>query len=235
MIVWLQMIVYKFGGTSLLEEELVIKNIKEGLKKYKKILVVVSAIGRYPSPYATDTLSNLALNVSDDEKALLISCGEVISSVKLSSLLKKEHIKSIALSIYDINLEFTDKFKVSYDIVNYIHKYDVVIIPGFIGLKGNKICLLQRGGSNITASFFANYFNSNLVIFTDVDGLYDVDPKENKNGKKYKKINYETLRKLAKNDPKLFPIKGIEYLEEKNINVLVRSNVSSNGTKIGKK
>ena len=226
------MIVFKFGGTALLDEKQVVKNIKDGIKKYKKVLVVASAIGRYPNPYATDTLDSIAGDVSDEEKALLISCGEVISSVKLSSLLKKEHIKSIAVSIYDINLEYNEGFKVDYKIVDYMHKYDVVIVPGFIGLKNNKISLLPRGGSNITASFFAYYFNVNLVIFTDVDGLYDKDPKSDKNSKKYKKITYEKLKELVKAKPSLFPPEGIKYLEKKNIKVLIRDNFNANGTKI---
>ena len=228
------MIVYKFGGTALLDENQVVKNIKEGLKKYKKILVVVSAIGRSNNPYSTDTLIEFANNTSEDEKALIVSCGEVISSVKLSGLLNKEKIKSYAPSIYDLNLEYDEGFKVHYKIVDYVFKYDVVIIPGFIGLKNNKICLLPRGGSNITASFFAYYFNVDLVIFTDVDGLYDKDPKTDKTSKKYRKITYEKLKELNIVKPSLFPIEGINYLEKKNINVLVRDNYNKNGTKISR-
>ena len=47
MIVCVQMIVFKFGGTTLLDEKQVVKNIQEGLKKYKK----VSKLWIYKSPF----------------------------------------------------------------------------------------------------------------------------------------------------------------------------------------
>ena len=50
------MIVYKYGGTALLDEEQLIATVNEGLKEYEKIILIVSAIGRYPAPYSTDTL-----------------------------------------------------------------------------------------------------------------------------------------------------------------------------------
>ena len=99
------MIVYKYGGTALLDEEQLISTVNEGLVHYEKIILVVSAIGRYPSPYSTDTLFKMCDCVSEMEKARIVSCGEIISSVSVSNILNKNNINAIALSIYDINLE----------------------------------------------------------------------------------------------------------------------------------
>jgi aspartate kinase len=83
----MRIVVQKFGGTSLQTEELrkkaaqhVLHKVEEGFKP----VVVVSAMGRKGSPYATDTLLSLALNRNKDihprEKDLLLSCGELISA-----------------------------------------------------------------------------------------------------------------------------------------------------------
>ena len=114
------MIVYKYGGTALLDEEQLIATVNEGIAKHQKIILIVSAIGRYPSPYSTDTFFKMCDCVSEIEKARIVSCGEIISSVKASNILNKNYIKSIAVSIYDINLIYDDGFQVDSKIYEYL-------------------------------------------------------------------------------------------------------------------
>ena len=228
------MIVYKYGGTALLDEEQLISTVNEGLNEYQKIILIVSAIGRYPSPYSTDTLFKMCDCVSEKEKARIVSCGEIISSVKVSNILNKNYIKSIAVSIYDINLNYDDGFQVDSKIYEYLENYDVIIIPGFIGLKDNEPVLLPRGGSNITASFFASYFKCDLIIFTDVDGLYYEDPKLNNKAERIEVLSYDTLKEITKYNPSLFPSLGIRYLEMGSVNVTIRNTYSNIGTMIKK-
>lgn len=60
-------IVQKFGGTSLRNINLnsdFLKHIKNELKKGNKLVVVVSAMGRYGDPYATDTLIKQLENIN---------------------------------------------------------------------------------------------------------------------------------------------------------------------------
>lgn len=55
----MRLIVQKFGGTSVQTREkrkFVIEKIKQALEMDYKVVVVVSAPGRNPDPYATDTL-----------------------------------------------------------------------------------------------------------------------------------------------------------------------------------
>ena len=228
------MIVYKYGGTALLDEEQLVKTVVEGIRSHEKVILIVSAIGRYPAPYSTDALFKLCDCVSEKEIARIVSCGEIISSVKVSNILNKNYIKSISLSIYDINLVYNDAFSVDDKINDYINSYDVVVIPGFIGLKDNEPILLPRGGSNITASFFAYYFKCDLVIFTDVDGLYSEDPKLNNKVERIPLLSYETLKDITKYNPALFPYLGIKYLEMGGVNVMIRNTYSNFGTMIKK-
>lgn len=101
----MQIVVQKFGGTSVQTEENrnhVIQHIKNALMNNYKLVVVVSALGRKPAPYATDTLLDLVdfpknYN-SNRELDLLMSCGETIASVVLSNELQKHHINASALT-----------------------------------------------------------------------------------------------------------------------------------------
>ena len=226
------MIVYKFGGTVLLEEDKIVKMINDGLKEHKKIVVVVSALGRMHSPYSTDTLYSLCEYASSKEIARLVSCGEIISSVMVSNMLKKNNVNATSLSVYEMNLVYDNGFMMNDYLSLCLNQFDVVIVPGFLGLKGNEIILLPRGGSNITASFLASYFKSELVIFTDVDGIYLSDPKEDINAKKMEYLTYNDLKEITKNNHKLFPLEGIKYLEEANVKVLIRNLDNFSGTLI---
>ena len=63
-----------------------------------KIVVVVSAMGRKGDPYATDTLFSLIngskSSISKRETDLLLSCGEVISSIVFTNMLLASGYKS---------------------------------------------------------------------------------------------------------------------------------------------
>ena len=67
------MIVFKFGGVVLQNEEKVLNLIRDGITQYEKVVVVVSAIGRIYSPYSTDTLYSMCKHVSEKEVFRLVS------------------------------------------------------------------------------------------------------------------------------------------------------------------
>src|SRR5699024_11114357 len=101
----MQIVVQKFGGTSVQSVEHrknVINHIQGALANHDKVIVVVSALGRKPDPYATDSLLDLVdypeSSNSEREIDLLVSCGETISAVVLSSELQKQQISSVALT-----------------------------------------------------------------------------------------------------------------------------------------
>ena len=225
------MIIYKFGGSVLQEKQRVFDIIKDGLEEHKKIIVVVSAIGRIFSPYSTDTLYSMCKYTSEKEKNRIVACGEIISSVLVSDMLNEKGVKAVALSLYEMNLVYdNNEFQMNDFLTSCLCEYDVVIIPGFIGLKNNEIILLPRGGSNITASFLASYYNAQLVIFTDVNGLYLKDPKQYCNLSKLDYVSYDEFIELTKENQKFFPVEGIKYLKSGNVKVLIRNLESEDGT-----
>ena len=87
-------IVMKFGGTSLQSEKSrlhAVNHIKSHSKLGKKIIVVVSAMGRKGEPYSTDTLISLMKKIGEPinptELDSVISIGETLSSLLFTHLL----------------------------------------------------------------------------------------------------------------------------------------------------
>lgn len=224
------MIVVKFGGTSLDTEEKrskVIQLISEYAKK-DKVICVVSAIGRMPQPYATDSLLELVQEeyVSKQEKDRLLSCGEIISSVVMSNHFLKSGLKSISLSPYDILLSFVEeRLTISREKIDQLFdKYDIVIIPGFIALQEMNLVTLPRGGSNITAAFLASVFRANKLVFvSDISGIYTQDPKQNCEAQKVIELTYEYLEHLALERPRFFPPLAAKYIKDSQISIEFRS------------
>ncbi|MEA3229866.1 MAG: UMP kinase [archaeon] len=74
----------------------------------------------------------------------------------------------------------------------------------------------------------ANAIDADLVVnATNVSGVYDSDPKENKNAKKIKKLTHAEFMKIIENNEQapgkygLFDIKAVNILEEKHIKLVI--------------
>ena len=85
----MDIIVQKFGGTSVSTEERrkqVIKKIGKAIESGLKPVVVVSAMGRFGEPYATDSLLSLVdSNFKDNNKSaqdLLMCCAMIYISTE---------------------------------------------------------------------------------------------------------------------------------------------------------
>ena len=97
----MHIIVQKFGGTSvatLKGRKQVVSKIKKAIEEGCLPVVVVSAMGRKGAPYATDTLIDFVNHESGEMTPhsydMLLSCGEMISAVTMTTLLENEGIKA---------------------------------------------------------------------------------------------------------------------------------------------
>ena len=98
-------IVMKFGGTSVQTEESrrkVIKHIRRNVESGKKVVAVVSAMGRKGDPYATDTLISLLKDVGEPvnpaELDSVMSIGEILSSAYFSHFLTMNGMPAAAFT-----------------------------------------------------------------------------------------------------------------------------------------
>ena len=223
------MLILKFGGSVLKEASQVLKIIREELKVHKKLIIITSAIGRYPDPYATDTLLLRGKNLEQSDLAELVSCGEIISGTSLVNYLRKNRINAVFKSVYDLNLTFDNDLHLQKEL---FLDHEVTVIPGFIALKQGRLFLLPRGGSNLTAVFFADYFRCNLMIISDTDGIYEHNPQE-KLSVKLSVVSIASLATIIMESPRIFPFEVIKYLKRETFVILYRNLESKNGSLIG--
>lgn len=202
--------VYKIGGSSL-DCNYKLNSILKLLNNEEKKIIVVSAIGRFPYAYATDTLLSNTNYISKVESDLLVSTGEIISSIFLSNFLNKNNIKTISLSPYTFNVNNIDKEYI-YDLFK---TYNTIVIPGFIYTANSIMYTMPRGGSTLSASLLAKEFSKDLIIITDICGIYTHCPK-NHNAKFIKELSYDEFISLNKTDT-FFPKEAIKILKENNI------------------
>lgn len=208
--------VIKFGGTSLRDKK-TINAVVDIIKKNEdyKLIVVVSAMGRYPDPYATDTLKDLiSLQLSYDEYSRIVSCGETISSVVLSNELKKNKIRAISLSSLQAGLKVRGHKLVDFNkkkVLQLFNQYDVVIVPGFQGIdKYKNVRILEAGDSDYSAVYIARRMNLNEVyVYSDVCGIYTGDPKYINDARLINHIGYRQALDLAKHNARIICYKAL--------------------------
>ncbi|ASN05683.1 aspartate kinase [Virgibacillus necropolis] len=236
-------LVQKFGGTSLQSPasiSKVISHIKQAIKNKYKLVVVVSALGRMPDPYATDTLLGL-INQSTAlhkrrETDLLLSCGETIASVVLSNEMQNSNIRSVALTGAQAGIMTTSEFTQAKiksvnttRLLNELDNHDVVVVAGFQGQTSTgEITTIGRGGSDTTAAALGVALNAEKVeIFTDVNGIMTADPRMVKSARQLKIVTYTDICNLAYQGAKVVHPRAVELVMQANIPLHVRSTYST--------
>jgi len=233
-----KVLVQKYGGTSVATEEKreqVVAKIGQAKNAGYSLVVVVSAIGRKGAPYATDTLLSLVnsdnLEPSPRELDLLMSCGEIISGVILTSTLQKAGYKAICLNGAQAGIitdkTFGDARIVKVDtrkVVELLKQDYIVVVTGFQGVTPDgEITTLGRGGSDTTAAALGVALNAELIeIFTDVDGVKTADPKIVNEAKTLDEVTYNEICNLAYEGAKVIHPRAIEIAAQKNIPLKVR-------------
>lgn len=235
----MSIVVLKFGGTSLRnlnKDSHILKHIRKSIEKGETPVLVVSAIGRYGDPYATDTLikqlEQIDPKIDPKKKDLIMSCGETISTAIVSHLLESNNISSEPLTGFQAGILTDDNFN-SAEILDidvstikeYIKEGKIVVVAGFQGITEKKeIATLGRGGSDITAIALGGYLNAKRVdIFTDVPGVALIDPKLVPYTKYIRSISYDNMYKLAARGAKVIHPKSVLYAKKFNMPVRVTS------------
>ncbi|OZV11580.1 aspartate kinase [Tissierella sp. P1] len=245
----MKIIIQKFGGTSVMNDErrnLAIDKIKAAIDKHLNPVVVVSAIGRAGDPYATDTLIQLAKSVGIEpnprELDILMACGEIISATVMANTLKARGYEAAVFTggqagiITDEN--FLDAKILHVEPMRILKSLEEGIIPIIAGFQGitekGDITTLGRGGSDVTASIMGEALNAELVeIYTDVDGVMTADPKIVPDAKVMDTIFYNEVFQMAEYGAKVLHPKAVEIAMRSNIPIVIRNTSSDyNGTLI---
>jgi aspartate kinase len=242
----MSLIVQKFGGSSVGSAEL-IKNVARRIAEYRKngdqIVVVVSAMKG-----VTDNLIKLARDVvgtpAEREMDMLLSTGEQTTIALTAMALHALGWEAVSLTGSQAGI-FTDgvhtKAKIKDITPKKIHHYldqdKVVIVAGFQGQsEDGQITTLGRGGSDLTAIALAAALNADLCqIYTDVDGVYNADPRIVPNATKLSEISYDEMLELASLGAKVMQSRSVEFAMKFNVVFEVRSSLTqTTGTLIKK-
>lgn len=201
------LIVQKYGGSSVATTEKIMA-IANHLKKIKEngddLVVVVSAMGK-----TTNSLIDLSKEITENpdtrELDRLMSIGENQTIALLSIALNSIGVKAISFTGEQIELKTTGihtksriKSVNSNKIKEYIEKGYIVVVAGFQGVNENQdITTLGRGGSDTSAVAIASSLGCVCEIYTDVDGIYSIDPRIYEKAKKIDEISYQEMMELA--------------------------------------
>ncbi len=224
-------VVQKYGGSSVATTEK-IKNIARTLirrmEKGDGVVVVVSAMGD-----TTDDLINLAKQVTDnpDKRELdaLLSTGEMISSSLLAMTLKSMGYEAVSYTAYQIGIRTSGNHGKSLieDIDNSklkeaLESGKIIIVAGFQGINDEgDITTLGRGGSDTSAVALAVKLGGTCEIYTDVDGIYGVDPRLYKEASRLDEIDYEEMLELSSLGAQIMHSRSVELGQKYGVPIYV--------------
>lgn len=172
----------------------------------------------------------------------IVSIGEMLSSKIISRYLFDQNIENVFSDIRDTIITDSSYRSGNVDWVNTkkrailnINKFPVVT-QGFIaGNINNQTVTLGREGSDYSAAIIANVLNAEeVILFKDVDGIYNFDPKENDSAVKHDFLSYKALYYILEQGCNVVHLKTIKPLKDKNIILRIKNynNINQSGTVI---
>ena len=233
-------VLLKYGGSSVATIEKIkaiaeyVVNLKK--TKYDDVIVVASAMGK-----TTNALIAMAKEItsspSQRELDSLLSTGEQQTVSLLSMAINSMGQKAVSLTGYQANVKTVGvhtKSKIkridTERIEEYLKDDNVVIVAGFQGINDHgDITTLGRGGSDTSAVALAASLNCECRIYTDVEGIYSVDPRLYKDAKFLDKISYEEMMEMANLGAGVMETRAVEIGKKYNIPIFVGKTLSETG------
>lgn len=232
----MKIIVHKYGGSSVADSQKIMgvaRKITSKLNADNRIVVVVSAMGK-----TTDGLVRLAREITSEpsprELDMLLATGEQVTAALLSMALHNLSVRSVSLNAYQAGItttkEFTEarikNFKKE-KILKLLESNDVLVVTGFQGVtEEGELTTLGRGGSDTSAVALSAALSADCEIYSDVDGVYTVDPKLHPAAKKIKFITYDEMLELASTGAKVLHSRCVEIAKKHRINIYCASTFS---------
>ena len=228
------LIVQKFGGTSIMDTQRLFAAAKRAVtavQKGNQVVVVVSAQGD-----TTDRLVAAAQavtpNPSPRELDVCLTSGEQMSAALMAMAITEIGGRAVSLTGWQAGL-LTDgiygnarvKGLSNSRILQELEYGNIVVVAGFQGVdpEGN-ITTLGRGGSDTTAVALAAFLHADLCqIYTDVDGVYDKDPRKDPAAVRFSEISYAEMLTLARQGAQVLHDRCVELAQEHGVKIQVLS------------
>jgi aspartate kinase len=230
----MEIIVQKFGGTSVADAEKIRRAARTVIKTAEKglgVVVVASARGKQTDQLVADALE-LHPNPPKREMDQLLSTGEQQTVSLFAMALEAMGHSAISFTGSQIRMMtdsvFTKARIISIDaerIHRQLEQGKVVVVAGFQGIdEHGNVTTLGRGGSDTTAVALAAAMGAKLCeIYTDVDGIYTADPRIYKRAVKMKQISYDEMLEMASLGAGVMHPRAIEFGKKYDVTIHVRS------------
>ena len=234
--------VQKYGGSSLADAQRLhqaAQRVAQQVREGHKVVVVVSAQG--------DTTDHLLAQVSPvtarptgRELDAYLSSGEQMSAALMAMVLQTQGISAISLAGWqaglmtdDVHTDARVRGLRGSRIRDELNQGKTVVVTGFQGVNTQgDITTLGRGGSDTTAVALAAFLGAQrCMIYTDVDGVYDRDPRKHPDARRYDRIGYDAMLALARQGAQVLHDRSVELAQRYQVPVQVLSSFRpGNGT-----
>lgn len=228
------LIVQKYGGTSLGDAQRIQAaaiRVAGLAQQGAQVVVVVSAQGD-----TTDEMIARAVQLnsrgSAREMDAYLAAGEQMSAGLMAMAIGALGCPAVSLTGWQAGIRTDHVFGnariLNIDTARVRNELDagkVVVVAGFQGVtdRGN-VTTLGRGGSDTTAVALAAYLGADRCqIFTDVDGVYDRDPRRYPEATRFGRISYEKMLRLIENGAQVLHDRSVELARDHGISVEVLS------------
>lgn len=226
--------VLKFGGSSLADVQR-IRNAAQRIgtlfQAGHEIVAVVSAQGD-----TTDEMIAKAAQIHTDppkrEMDAYLAAGEQMSAALMAMALQKMALPAISLTGMQAGL-MTDGVHGDARVLGLrgdriqqeLNKGNIVVVAGFQGVDGaGDVTTLGRGGSDTTAVALAAFLKAELCrIYTDVDGVYDKDPRKFSDAVKLPWVGYDQMLTMARQGAQVLHDRCVELAQMYGVAVQVLS------------
>ena len=239
------LIVQKYGGTSLQDAQKIrsaAKRAAELVGEGHRVVIVVSAHGD-----TTDLMIEKAMQINRHRAAremdAYLAAGEQMSAGLLAMAIGALGCGAVSLTGWQAGIH-TDGIHGNARILDVdtgrirkeLDAGKIVVVSGFQGVDSDgDITTLGRGGSDTTAVALAAYLRADRCqIFTDVDGVYDRDPRIFPDAVRFDRISYEKMMALVENGAQVLHDRSVEFAKKYGIAVEVLSAATGQpGTVVG--
>jgi aspartate kinase len=173
-----------------------------------------------------------------DTLDLLWSTGELRSVALLTLALQSLGVRAIGVNVHESGIRAAgrDAGSVTMNAIgvrSQLSSHDVVVIPGFLAARGQRVTTLGRGGSDWSAVLVAAHLGaSRCDLIKDVDGYFTSDPHVDASATRIDAIDYDDALALADRGGPLVQRQAIAAARDAGVRLVVRSFTSA-GTAVG--
>jgi aspartate kinase len=229
----MDIIVAKFGGTSLGDGKRIKKAARAVVKEYmqgKKVVVVVSAINKTTDDILEIVDKSIGKSITEKQMADIVSMGEITSVRVFSSAIESLGVKSeyidphmeiwpvITDSKYlNAKIDFAETEIRSREILKLLDQ-GVIRFSAVSWEKIGKATLpLWEGVEATSQAFLMGHClqAEEVIIITDVGGVMSTDPNKLQSAKKLDKISVEEMRDLATHGAQVLHPHALRYKDPK--------------------